>query len=118
MTTCSLPDVQASVQVSQRAASLTIAVITLLFFFCYYAPNRESPRWQWVSAGGLAGTGIFLHASSGFSLYVAGLAPTAKPTATLVGVAILIFWFYLTGLAVLLGGELNAETEQEARCHR
>jgi membrane protein len=95
---------------------LAIAAITMLLYVTYrFGPNRRPPRWQWISVGTLAATVIFLLSSVGFSFYVAKFSNFGRTYGTFAGVAIFIFWLFLTGLAFMIGAEFNAQAERQAR---
>ncbi|HZA60843.1 MAG TPA: YihY/virulence factor BrkB family protein [Actinomycetota bacterium] len=95
-----------------------VAIVTLFAVIYYVAPNRANPRWTWVSPGGLVATAIWIAASVGFSLYVSSLGNYAKTYGSLAGVVVLLLWLYLTAVAIMLGGELNAELERQAEHRR
>ena len=90
------------------------ALMVLFAAFYYVAPNRESPRWAWVSPGGALAALIWLAASLGFSFYVSSFGSYAETYGSLAGVVVLMLWLYLSALAVMIGGELNAELERQS----
>jgi membrane protein len=94
---------------------LTIASVVVLFAVFYYlGPKRESPRWVWVSPGGLVGAFIWLVSSAAFGIYITEFSSYGKTYGSLAGVIVLILWLYLTSISILVGGELNAELERQS----
>lgn len=94
------------------------ALVGLFATIYYLAPNRDSPRWVWVSPGGILAGAIWLVASLGFSFYVKSFGNYAETYGPLAGVVVLLLWLYLTALAVILGGELNAELERQSAARK
>ncbi len=90
-----------------------VAVVVLFSVFYFLGPNRESPRWTWVSAGGVVGALLWLLVSIAFFFYVNEFSSYGKTYGTMAGVVVLILWLYLSSLTVLIGGELNAELERQ-----
>ncbi len=94
---------------------LTIAALMVLFSLFYYlGPNRDSPRWTWVSPGGVLGATLWLSVSAAFGFYVREFSSYGETYGALAGVVVLILWLFLTSLSVLIGGELNAELERQS----
>jgi len=56
---------------------------------------------------------LWLVASFGFSLYVSNFGSYDKTYGTLAAVVVLLMWLWITSYAVLLGAEINAESEQQ-----
>jgi membrane protein len=91
-----------------------LLLIHLLLSFVYWLAPNVHTSWRWLSPGAGVGTVIWAFISLGFSFYTASFGTYGKTYGAFAGVAILIFWLFLTGMAVLLGGELNAAFERQA----
>ena len=77
------------------------------------APDRDAPRFRWVSLGAVIVTVIWAAVSVGFALYVKNFGSYDKTYGTIAGVIVLMLWLYLTCYLVLLGAEINAEAEHQ-----
>jgi membrane protein len=77
------------------------------------APDRDAPRFRWVSLGSVIVTVIWVVVSIGFSLYVDNFGSYDKTYGTIAGVIVLMLWLYLTCFLVLLGAEINSEVEHQ-----
>jgi membrane protein len=94
-------------------------VFTVMLALLYYAaPNVKHPKFQWVSPGAITAVVLWLLASLAFAFYVANFGSYNKTYGTLGGVIVFLTWLWISNIAVLLGAELNAETERGRQIER
>jgi membrane protein len=98
-----------------RWVLLVVLVVVALAVTYRVAPDRDLPRFAWVSTGSLVATVLWIIASIAFSLYVNNFGSYNKTYGALAGVVVLMLWLYLTSYIVLLGAEINAESERQTR---
>ena len=93
---------------------LSFAAMFLSFSIIYYfGPDLKERKWYWVTPGAVAGVALWLVASLGFRLYLEFFNSYSATYGSLGAVIILMLWLYITGFAVLIGGELNWIVENE-----
>jgi membrane protein len=85
-------------------------VATAIGLVYYFAPDAEQD-WVWITPGSVLATLLWIVVSLGLKLYYT-LVPNANATyGAIGGVMVLMLWFYCSGIALLMGAELNAEIE-------
>ena len=93
---------------------LVVLAVDLVYHF---APNRRG-RWVWITPGSLLATSLWIVSSFAFKFYVTNLTNFNVTYGAIGGVVVLLLWFYVSGLAILIGAELNGVIEQAWRLAR
>ena len=94
---------------------IALAFMVLAFAIIYYfAPDVREQKWVWLTPGAAIGVILWLLVSFGFRTYLHFFDSYSKTYGTLGAVIVLMLWLYLTGAAILIGGELNSEIEHAA----
>jgi membrane protein len=98
-----------------RWVLLVALVIVALAVVYRLAPDRDAPKITWTSTGAVVAAVLWVLGSLGFSLYVNNFGSYNKTYGALAGVVVLLLWLYLTSYIVLLGAEINAESEKQTK---
>ena len=87
-----------------------ILIATAIAMVYYFAPDAEQ-EFVWITPGSVLATVLWVAISLGFRAYVATMGNYTESYGLVGAVMVLLLWFYLSGIALLIGAELNAEIE-------
>jgi membrane protein len=90
---------------------LLVAFATLL----YLGPDVEHRKWEFLTPGSLVAAVLWIAASVLFAVYTATFGSYDKTWGALSAVIVMLTWLWLTGMALLLGAEINAEAERSRK---
>ena len=91
---------------------LLIGLLTMFAIVLYLAPSIVLPKWQLITPGAVFAVAVWLAASGLFAVYTSNFASYNKAWGSLAAVIIMLTWLWISALALLVGGEINAELER------
>jgi len=94
---------------------LVLVFVIISFEMVYnYAPNLgEGSSRQWGTPGAITAVTLWLLASFGMRLYLSWFHAYSTAYGSVGVIIVLLTWFYFTGFALLMGGEVNSEIGKE-----
>lgn len=90
--------------------ALSFVLLALALIYCF-GPAVRQP-WRWFTPGSVVGVLVWVVASLLFRLYLRFFSTYGRSYGSLGAVMVLLLWLYITGLAIVLGGEINAEIDR------
>lgn len=91
---------------------VALAMLMLLFaIIYYYAPDLKAKRWHWMTPGAAVGIIGWIAASLGLRVYLHYFDSFSVTYGSLGAVIVLLTWFYISGLMLLVGAEINSEIQ-------
>ncbi|GJL61990.1 MAG: hypothetical protein NPIRA04_06440 [Nitrospirales bacterium] len=94
---------------------LVVACMLLAVSMIYYMAPNIAHTWRMITPGSVVAVALWLLASLGFKYYVANFGTYNAAYGSLAGVIVLMLWLYMSGLVLLIGGEVDAVLEGSAR---
>jgi membrane protein len=104
-------------KIAQWPAAACLLILALLGLY-RFAPNIPEQEWKWLLPGSIVTAAIWIVVSLLFKLYVRHFSDFGLLYGSLGTLVILMLWFYLSGAAILVGGEINAILEDAAAKHK
>ena len=100
-------------KIAHYPAAVCLLILALLLVY-RYAPDVDEQKWKWLLPGSIIASFTWLVTSFLFRLYVDHFSNFGLLYGSLGTLIILMFWFYLSGIVILVGGEINAIIEATA----
>ena len=94
--------------------ALAVALLALAATY-FFGPNLHNPKWRWITPGSIAAVLLLMLVSVGSKAYIHYFGTYNLTYGSLGAIIVLLLFFYLSGVAVLSGGVLNAVLERAAK---
>ncbi|MGJ4951374.1 YihY/virulence factor BrkB family protein [Bradyrhizobium sp. HKCCYLS20291] len=96
-----------------RWPAIFVCVSLGLALIYRYGPDREEPKWRWISWGSALAAALWLGGSALFSWYAANFGSFNATYGSLGAVIGFMTWIWISAIVILIGAELDAEMEHQ-----